>query len=406
MEEGNNALYYKMQNNITFTDAANWIPVGAENQVFAGTFDGNNSTISELVSIADADDNNIVKCQSLFGPTTGGTFKDLTLSYVGLANNYYGNAFTTTPQTASLDYCKVNSVWVFSPDKMANVIAEIETQARAFNASSNNNTVAMNTLGYMRHIRYNGGNWDVMIEKPDASFTNWMNNSQLPEVQKIHTVFKSGVDIYVTDTYTKDSIIDFIHFVAPLNSIVSQKVPSKLVWIFNVSVYSTHEQDDLLGWAGDLQSYYSTTAAGVQDGIGKRNFGVFSQEDMYADMDAVNVGTLMMTNNGKSVSKNISVAYQEYYYGSSISEQKRFQLFIDNIDQRTYATVQVKVDSEKIYPLTSAIETYTTNAVVAGTAKWQLYPAGITDPNLSKLRKEFGYYVYTHAGRSVPAAYL
>ncbi|WNY27196.1 hypothetical protein [Methanolapillus ohkumae] len=405
MEEGNNAFYYRMENDIDFTSVANtWIPVGADGQTFAGVFDGNSKTIRGLISKADSDDGNIVKYQSLFGPTVGGTFKDLTLSYDSLSNNYYGNAFTTTPQTTSLDYCKVNNVWVFSPDKMANVIAEIEAQANQFDGNKNNKTtIAMHTLGYIRHVRYNGGNWDVMIEKPNASFTSYMAANST----KVHSIFSSGADIFVTDTYTKDGVIDFIHLDAPLNGIVSTKAPQKTV-VFSITVYTTYEQDDLLGWAGDLQSYYNTAAGGTTDGIGKRNFGVFSQEDMYADLDAVNIGSMIMSINSSSssknvVNKNVSTAFAEYYSNPDRSEQKRFTLFVDNLDGRSsYATATFSGD---IKTLDKATTYYTTNVTILGTAKWQIYPAGITDPNLLKLRKEFGTYIYTKAGRTVPAIY-
>ncbi|MDV0447501.1 hypothetical protein MsAg5_14010 [Methanosarcinaceae archaeon Ag5] len=445
LEEGNNALYYQMQENITnFSEVANsWVPVGAADKMFAGVFDGNGKNITGLVSLTDSADS-IVKCQSLFGPTEGGTFKDLTLIYSPLNNNYYGNAFTTTPQTASLDYCKVNSVWVFSPDKMANVIAEIEAEANKFDGNKNNKTtIAMHTLGYIRHIKYNDATWTLLLETPNTSFTSWMDNNA--STLRSVSVF-SGSEVVVTDTYTKDGVIDFIHLAAPLNAIVSTKAPEKTEYYSSISLtataYTTYEQDDIAGWVGDLHQQYPIADSKT---IGKRSQGNFSQEDMFADLDAVNIGDSVVFINTSNSSKNyvkmnVSEAYGNYYSSSSRSEQERFNLFITNMDNRSYAnptstktyyvlgfypvSVQIRYNNVQyagnIKKLDSAISDYTKNVRIyvhvkvltidmeRDERKWQVCPASVNDVTLEKLRKEFGMYIYTNAGyadEDIPAMY-
>jgi hypothetical protein len=398
LAEDNDALYYQMQNDIAFTDASNWVPVGSAGKIFDGNFDGNGKNITGLISKADVSDGNIVKFQSIFGPSTG-KFEKLNLSVSG-SNNYFGNAFTTTPQTASFDYCMVNNEWVFSPDCMAAVIAEIEAQVKAWNSSATNTFVADTTLGYMRSFRYSGGNWNTMFGgDPVPAFRTYMNTN----APTVHNVFKDNKDIWVTDTYTNDGIIDFIHFVAPLNAIVSQHAPQQSVpFLGSITVYSTYEQDDLVGWAGDLQSYYGNSGSGI---IGQRNAGVFSQEDVYADVDAVNIGVLIMNSSShNTVDKNVSVAFLEYYQQNT---QNRFEMFIENMDTRAYA-VTSNLGPGDIKTIESSIIHYTTYKSVISIAKWQIYPSAVssTDTEMINLRKEFGQYIYTQAGLTVPAAFL
>ena len=96
-----------------------WTPIGLSgyNNIFNGTFDGQGHTIANLVV-----SNN--KCAGLFGGTTAGTFKNLTIDGVELITNHYAGAIVAWTESGSaivsIDNCHVKNAKITVTPELVN----------------------------------------------------------------------------------------------------------------------------------------------------------------------------------------------------------------------------------------------------------------------------------------------
>ena len=85
-KDGNPAAWAVLMENITLNSSEEWTPIGNEEHLYTGTFDGDGHTISGLNI-----NNSTANYQGLFGYVgTGGTVKDLSVSGKVSGNNYVG----------------------------------------------------------------------------------------------------------------------------------------------------------------------------------------------------------------------------------------------------------------------------------------------------------------------------
>jgi hypothetical protein len=186
---------------------------------------------------------------------------------------------------------------------------------------------------------YNGANWTVTAGSIDQGFINYINKNN-PNVLKYFSHSGGGASIINSSSNDK---IDFLHLAATLNA-----------QIYSTPVLSDSSIDDLAGWAGDLQQavgeYQEYLAKyKISDNINDMTkaaekviastSGKFSKTDMYADIDASNIG-FMLNNNPKL---KLSQALNNYY---SIDVNKRYTNFVNNYGGS--AGLQNRVDANTI----------------------------------------------------------
>ena len=96
-----------------------WTPIGngEYSNIFNGTFDGQGHTIANLCVTN-------VKCAGLFGGTTGGTFKNLTIDGVKLNTNHYAGAIVAWTEsgatTVKIDNCHVKNAKITVTPELVN----------------------------------------------------------------------------------------------------------------------------------------------------------------------------------------------------------------------------------------------------------------------------------------------
>ena len=96
-----------------------WTPIGngEYSNIFNGTFDGQGHTIANL-SVTN------VKCAGLFGGTTGGTFKNLTIDGVKLNTNHYAGAIVAWTEsgatTVKIENCHVKNAKITVTPELVN----------------------------------------------------------------------------------------------------------------------------------------------------------------------------------------------------------------------------------------------------------------------------------------------
>ena len=96
-----------------------WTPIGngEYSNIFNGTFDGQGHTIANLCVTN-------VKCAGLFGGTTGGTFKDLTIDGVKLNTNHYAGAIVAWTEsgatTVKIENCHVKNAKITVTPELVN----------------------------------------------------------------------------------------------------------------------------------------------------------------------------------------------------------------------------------------------------------------------------------------------
>ena len=160
----------------------------------------------------------------------------------------------------------------------------------AIDYANNTDTTLTSTelcLQYLRRNRYNDSKWIALLGNIDEDFVEYVDS-------------KGGVDIsddavlVDLDTY-KD--IDFIHMAAVLNCYYKYGDTVKLMGLYNVS-------SDYSGYAGDLLTFLNEiTNYRINNSITDNNIllnysnsllgtnkdSTFDSDDMYADLDAINL---------------------------------------------------------------------------------------------------------------------
>ena len=206
-------------------------------------------------------------------------------------------------------------------DTLINNVEKLEELSLAYYGYVDRNSV----IKVIRR-KYDGAKWDVTAGPIDEKFIKYIkeNNSKLLEFFS-----DNGSGANLIDPGTGENI-DFQHLMASLNAICYNPPPSPG---YNYSLFA-----DLASWAGDLQqaigdlqryqkkynisnNLNDLTKAAETIIAGKNS--TFSINDMYADIDAYNIGIYLNNN----PSKKLSEALNSYY---SYDYTARYEYFVSN----------------------------------------------------------------------------
>ncbi|MEI5908209.1 glycoside hydrolase domain-containing protein [Bacillus spongiae] len=197
------------------------------------------------------------------------------------------------------------------------------------------------TLHVLRESVYNSTLWNNLAGSIESDF--------------VHLV-KSSIDMPVEEIYDPASGISIgvEHFAASLNSLL----------FLDGAV-----QSDFAGWAGDLLTVMEDALDLVKKGLGQHDIlsaglylinnpdiGTFPPKDLIADVDAFNVGHILLNNR----SLRLPVVLKNYYANLY---QKRFSLFLQN---RFHNSIEVLYEqSIKIFNSPNPVLTAQRVAIVA-----------------------------------------
>ena len=199
-------------------------------------------------------------------------------------------------------------------------VSELEILSSAYNLENS----TMRALVYIRSVRYNSGQWQTIGGQSDAEFDDYVLQNQTKSVSEL-----KNLSSFVLPKTKEES--DFVHMFATLNVLYAQE---------NSAMH------DLAGWGGDLcQLAVDAKNSGklgqeLNDyvkSIFNSKTGAFNDQDLCADLDAVNLAVLLKQ------SGSITTSLREY--SNSLNVQERKKGFIQNVFNTEYSShEQLKQD--------------------------------------------------------------
>ena len=262
-----------------------------------------------------------------------------------------GDATDPTPLNPQINELLCNNIERL--DQLANEFLEthpLDVDDREYYSSRGDYVDEWLVFMFIRQFNENyvNGNWDIVGGKIDSRFIDYVKN----EAPEIYEYFKT-VAVYKANFGGEEG--DLYHMAATLcgllyetgshDTLIKSLMPEKNI-------------DALCGWAGDLQTAmvdaqravgnkadYDTFKNAMEDLIGCNDsiydkypmleIYQFSIEDIYADVDAVNIFFLIRDNRSHN---NCLEKSMKYYF--SVGYKKRFTNFkknaIDNIDVKQF----------------------------------------------------------------------
>ena len=194
---------------------------------------------------------------------------------------------------------------------------ELLTLAKKYVTDGNSN-VAPNLLAlqYVRRNKYNSGNWKTIAGAIDTNFVTYVDANKT-----------KSLDIEEVEDPVTGKKIDWVHAMASLNAYLNSET------VLN----------DYACWAGDLcqiviqvhkYSVGTTQDKGTAEEYAKSLIGsekgdsTFGIEDMLADMDAINLSTLIKEEDLEQ--NNLVENIYNYYYGKNKEHsENRYNDFYD-----------------------------------------------------------------------------
>lgn len=177
---------------------------------------------------------------------------------------------------------------------------------------------------YLRQLKYNSSNWDIVSGK-ETTFVTYVSNNA--------TYLKEY--FYKVDNLTVNGdTIDFLHMAAVMATRMYQ-IASGDYGLLDQGVV-----DSIASWAGDLQTFmtddiikkYGSDKTSdeyktyILNNLGNSNTS-FSMEDLYADMDS----WIIYDNLCNDTSLNLTSAFNSFYTGNSTySYKNRFTRFMSD----------------------------------------------------------------------------
>lgn len=206
---------------------------------------------------------------------------------------------------------------------IVNWLHVLDQLAGKYSKSKDNSKMTQLVLEIVRRSKYSGLMWAVTAGIMDDDFYE-VAKKEHPEV--IEAFLPKGKGAHLSDPVTGVQI-DFIHLAATLNGILFD---SHAPW-------PEGEINDLAGWSGDLQSAIRELQlkAGDDDDydydqlhkyakeIVAAEEGLFSQSDMLADIDSVNLAAMLQANPDLTFAEAM-----EKYYSEDV--HKRYTIFVEN----------------------------------------------------------------------------
>ena len=165
---------------------------------------------------------------------------------------------------------------------------------------------------FIRNFAYTGTNWEQTGGAPDISFNNYVRTQN----ESLYNYFRD-IKTIPGDEYGETKV-DVKHMAA----VVTAHMYTTNAIVAMLAGMTDKNFNDFAGWAGDLQSMVISNINGkIANGtyqqyydlavqtIGKS--GTFGQDDMYADLDGVNLYQLIL--NGASVTDAVNQYYNTEY---------------------------------------------------------------------------------------------
>ena len=178
----------------------------------------------------------------------------------------------------------------------------------------------------LRKVKYNNTLWTIVAGSIDNDFISYVQNTS-PTIYNYMTQIVGTNDLFI---YLPDgSIIDIDHLIATLNVIIYHST----IIVDNIEI--TEEMLDILsGWGMDMRSMVPFVIRDTDDldsfsdlyntsisYIGHDDYK-FSYPDLYADLDAANMGELFVEND------SVYNVLRNYYFNDLYKE--RYTLFVNS----------------------------------------------------------------------------
>ncbi len=236
---------------------------------------------------------------------------------------------------------------------------------------------------YIRQLKYNSSNWDIVSGK-DNNYITYVNNNG----KYLSSYFKNIKTLTVNG-----DVIDFPHMAAVIDTRMYQTASGS---------YGSLDQgivDSISSWAGDLQTfmiddilnvYGSDKTTKEYKGYVLEKLGTpntkFSLDDMLADVD----GWVIYENLCNDTSLDLETAFTEFYNGTAeYSYKKRFTRFISDEVFRKYYNLDAYPHSSgaeqpSTFFKTIRVYTYPKLYFLLFEVKWPLFGDYEIPSNLSR----------------------
>lgn len=239
-------------------------------------------------------------------------------------------------------------------DSIVIMLEYLEELAAELYPSSSEKNHTKNILSYIRQTNkdYSTNKWNLLLGFEDSTFlsfvnsftnrgitpyeffgaflpSNLYNSTSYPTIRAEYSISNRPLPFIDPIDNTKE--IDLIHMFASLDG-AYEKNGHTFAW--NTLEASTVNKypADLLSWGGDLQSTADIYRDKISYGFYFENILLDSnsgspREDIYADVDAYNIGISFLN---QSINDILSNAFASYY-ANHVTNQSRFSLFMVNL---------------------------------------------------------------------------
>lgn len=200
--------------------------------------------------------------------------------------------------------------------KSFNLILEKVNELEILSTAYNSENSTLRALIYIRSDRYNTSRWQMIGGQGDAEFDAYVLQNQTKSVSELKTL-----PSFVLPKTKEES--DFVHMFATLNVLYAQEGSA---------------MHDLAGWGGDLCQLAVDAKNSKKSGQELKKYvesifnsetGGFNNQDVCADLDAVNMAVLLKQNN------SITTSLREY--SNSLNSEERKADFVQNVFGSEYS---------------------------------------------------------------------
>lgn len=208
--------------------------------------------------------------------------------------------------------------------KSFNLILEKVNELEILSTAYNSENSTLRALIYIRSDRYNSNQWQMIGGQSDAEFDAYILQNQTKGANELKTL-----PSFVLPKTKEES--DFVHMFATLNVLYAQEGSA---------------MHDLAGWGGDLCQLAVDAKNSKKSGQELNEYvasifnsatGGFNDQDVCADLDAVNLAVLLKQNG--------SITNSLRDYSNNLNIEKRKDDFIQNVFGKEYSSQeQLKQD--------------------------------------------------------------
>ncbi len=234
-----------------------------------------------------------------------------------ITNDYYSNLYVgqliTNSTNIKLSWNN-NTLLDDTMIEFNNLIAKIKKLEQiSIQYSFDNNSAndpQIRVLQYIRQSRYSSSQWNVFGGKLESNFSKYVTDNQ----DEFDLASLQSLDSFTIPNLNQD--VDFVHLMAIINVALKYGL-------------NNNSTNDMVGWGGDicqlvkqlkdkdLAGYQLQSEADRLLGLGGSESS-FGDQDLYADIDALNIANIY--NNVEQ--KSISNVFKQYYLGLTSAQRK------------------------------------------------------------------------------------